>query len=68
MMFDDPIVEEIRRVRHAQASQFGNDLSAIVADLRRLERESGRSYVNFPPRLRKKQPAGGEDSPESASE
>ena len=48
-MFDDPIVEEIRRVRHAHASQFDNDLSAIVADIRRLERESGRSYVNFPP-------------------
>jgi hypothetical protein len=54
-MFDDPIVQDIRRARHAHASQFDNDLAAIVADLRRLERESGRSYVNFPPRLREKQ-------------
>jgi hypothetical protein len=54
-MFDDPIVEEIRRVRRAHAAQFDNDLSAIVADLRRLERESGRDYVNFPPRLLEKQ-------------
>jgi hypothetical protein len=51
MMFDDPIVEDIRRVRRAHASQFDNDLGAIVADLRRLERESGRTYVSFAPRL-----------------
>jgi len=56
-MIDDPIVEDIRRVRHAHASQFDNDLAAIVADLRRLERESGRSHVNFPPRLLEKQSA-----------
>ena len=56
-MFDDPIVEDIRRVRRAHASQFDNDLPAIVADLRRLQRESGRSYVNFPPRLLEKQSA-----------
>jgi len=45
-MLDDPIVEDIRRVRRCHASQFDNDLPAIVADLRRLERESGRRYVN----------------------
>ncbi len=56
-MLDDPIVEDIRRVRRAHASQFDNDLPAIVADLRRLERESGRRYVNFPPRLLEKQSA-----------
>jgi hypothetical protein len=56
-MVDDPIVEEIRRARHAHASQFNNDLAAIVADLRRLERESGRSHVSFPPRSLEKQAA-----------
>jgi len=55
-MFDDPIVEEIRRVRHAHASRFDNDLSAIVADIRQLERESGRQHVNFPPRLLETEP------------
>ena len=55
-MSNDPIVEEIRQTRHAHASRFNNDLAAIVADLRRLERESGRSYVNFPPRLLQEQP------------
>lgn len=45
----DPIVQAIRRVRHAHAEQFGNDLAAIAADLERLQRQSGRTYVNFPP-------------------
>lgn len=54
-MIDDPIVEDIRRARHAHALRFDNDLAAIVEDLRRLERESGRTYVNFPPRLLEKQ-------------
>ena len=58
-MFDDPIVEDIRRERRAHASQFQNDLAAIVADLRRLERESGRSHVNFPPRLIEKRTSRG---------
>jgi hypothetical protein len=62
-MFDDPIVEGIRRVRRAHAAQFHNDLSAIVADLRRLESESGRSYVSFPPRLLEKQAAEAKRQP-----
>jgi hypothetical protein len=67
-MFNDPIVEDIRRVRRAHASQFDNDLPAIVADLRRLERESGRSYVNFQPRLLEKQSAqSGRQPPGSAT-
>jgi len=49
-MFEDPIVEEIRRKRKTHAARFGNDLSAISDDIRRLEEQSGRDYVNFPPR------------------
>jgi hypothetical protein len=62
-MFNDPIVEEIRLARHNHAARFGNDLAAIVADLRRLEQEGGRSHVNFPPRLLDKQPAQVEQLP-----
>ena len=50
-MYDDPIVNEIRRVRKQHTDKFGGDLHAICEDLRRLERESGRKYVSFPPRL-----------------
>jgi len=67
-MFDDPIVEDIRHVRRAHASQFDNDLRAIVADLRRLQRESGRTFVNFPPRLLEQQSAqAGQQPPSSAT-
>jgi hypothetical protein len=57
-MFDDPIVEETRRIRRVHASQFDNDLSAIAADLRRLDGESDRNYVSFPPRRLEEEPAG----------
>ena len=67
-MFDDPIVRDIRGIRRAHASHFDNDLAAIVADFRRLEREGGRSYVNFPPRLLEKRSAqGGRQPPDSAT-
>jgi hypothetical protein len=49
-MFDDPIVAEIRKIRHAHAEKFNNDIDAIVSDIQRRERESGRTYVNYPPR------------------
>ena len=46
----DEIVDEVRRVREAYAAQFGYDLRRIVEDLRRRERESGREYINLPPK------------------
>lgn len=49
-MIDDPIVEEIRRVRQAHAARFGFNLKAIVEDFRRQQAESGRTYVRLPPR------------------
>jgi hypothetical protein len=49
-MTDDPIVAEIRKVRHAHAEKFNNDIAAICADYRRMEKQSGHQYVSFPPR------------------
>ena len=49
-MRNDPIVEEIRRIRQEHTDRFNGDLHAICEDLRRQERESGRQYVSFPPR------------------
>jgi hypothetical protein len=43
-MIDDPIVNEIRRIRQAYAEEFNNDLHAICEDLRRQERESVRQF------------------------
>nr|VFK30708.1 MAG: hypothetical protein BECKMB1821G_GA0114241_106923 [Candidatus Kentron sp. MB]VFK34261.1 MAG: hypothetical protein BECKMB1821I_GA0114274_106622 [Candidatus Kentron sp. MB]VFK76621.1 MAG: hypothetical protein BECKMB1821H_GA0114242_106524 [Candidatus Kentron sp. MB] len=39
-MINDPIVEEVRRLRKEHAAQFGNDLKKIVEDLRKKEKES----------------------------
>jgi len=36
-MWNDPIVEEVRRVREEYAARFGFDLKRIVEDLRQLE-------------------------------
>ena len=49
-MGSDPIVEEIRRIRQEHTDKFNGDLHAICEDIRRLERESGREYVSYPPR------------------
>ena len=49
-MKDDPIVEEIRKIRHAHAEKFNNDVAAIFEDYRRIAKESGRQDVTYPPR------------------
>lgn len=49
-MHDDPIVEEVRRVRDAYAARFNYDVEAIFQDLKRQEQDSGRTFVSFPPR------------------
>jgi hypothetical protein len=57
-MTEDPIVAEIRKVRHAHAEKFNNDIAAICADYRRMEKESGDQYITFPPRrLKAPQPS-----------
>lgn len=53
----DEVVEEVRRVRDAYAAQFNYDLKRIVEDLRRREQESGREYVQLPPKEPIKSPA-----------
>ena len=47
---DDPIVEEVRRVRQAYAKQFNYDLHAMAADLRRKEQQHADRLVSFPPK------------------
>jgi hypothetical protein len=54
-MWEDPIVEEVRRIREEHAAQFGYDLKAIYDDLKESEKKSGRVVVSFPPkRLKEK--------------
>lgn len=46
LMMNDPIVEEIRRVRHAHAAMHNNDLTEICKALRVQEQLSPRPVVN----------------------
>lgn len=49
-MLEDPIVNEVRKVREEHAKKCGYDLDAIFRDLKALEKESGKRYSRFPPR------------------
>jgi len=49
-MFNDPIVDEVRRARAAYAKRFNHDLDAICRDLQEKQKAEGRKLVSFPPR------------------
>ncbi len=50
-MRDDPIVEEIRRVRSAHAARYGNDLDRIFAAIKESEKKCAAKLVNREPIL-----------------
>ena len=43
-MWNDPIVDEVRKVRDAHAKKFNYDLQAIAADLKRQQKVSKRKF------------------------
>ncbi|MGL4460830.1 MAG: hypothetical protein ACRDD1_01405 [Planctomycetia bacterium] len=47
---NDPIVDEVRRVREAHAAKFNFDLDAIFRDVKEQEKSSGLKFVSYPPR------------------
>ncbi len=44
---NDPIVDEVRRIRDAHAARFNYDLDAIYQDLKEQEKRSGREIVSY---------------------
>lgn len=50
-MTEDMIMKELHKFREEWAEQFNYDIQAMVADLRRSQRESGREVVTLPPKL-----------------
>jgi len=50
-MWQDPIVEEVRRIREEHAKKFNNDLHAICEDFRKRQRSSGHKIVSRPLRV-----------------
>lgn len=55
-MWEDPIVEEVRRARQEYAAKFNYDLDGICQDLKEQELKSGEKYVTLEPK-RPLQPA-----------
>lgn len=49
-MKPDPIVEEVRKARHAHAAKFKFDINAIFKDLKEREKSCGHPVVSCPPR------------------
>jgi len=49
-MWKDEIVEEVRRIREANAAKFNHDLKAIYEDAVKRQKASGRKTVSFSPR------------------
>lgn len=50
MPVDDPVVQEIRRIRAKHAASMGHDPKRIFEDLRKRQAASGRRYVRYAPR------------------
>ncbi len=49
-MWNDPIVEEVRKNREAYAAKFNYDLMAMYNDLKKAEKKSKRKKVSFKPK------------------
>lgn len=47
-MMDDPIVEEVRRIRDRQARELDYDLDKIFRDLKEREKNSAGTLVRRP--------------------
>jgi len=47
-MWDDPIVEEVRKIRNAHAKKFNYDLKAIAADLRKQQQDGTHEPLLLP--------------------
>jgi hypothetical protein len=49
-MYTDPIIDEIRKYRDQYAARFNYDVKAMLDDIRRRQKESGRKTVSRPPK------------------
>lgn len=50
-MLEDPIVEEVRKIRSAHAARFNFDLQAIYQAIKEEEEKSGRQFTRLSPKL-----------------
>jgi hypothetical protein len=47
-MPEDPIVEEVRKIRREQLAKFNGDVHKLIDDLRRRQTENPEGVVSFP--------------------
>ncbi len=47
-MWNDLIVEEVRKVRNAHAKKFGYDIKAIATDLKKQQQAGKHKVVSLP--------------------
>jgi hypothetical protein len=67
-MWEDPIVEEVRRVRGEHAAAHGFDLRRIYDDLKSKEAVSGREVIVLPPKpVRPRRRLAGTGEPRNAT-
>lgn len=44
---NDPIVDEVRRIRDEYAARFNHDLRAVYRDLKEQEKRTGQTVVSY---------------------
>ena len=49
-MWQDPIVDDIHKVREAYAAKFNNDIAAMVRDLQEKAKERQAHLIDFLPK------------------
>ena len=49
-MWDDPIVQDVRKVREEHAARFNFNLQAIADDLKKQQERGGVKFVSLPPK------------------
>lgn len=48
-MWNDPIIDEIHKIRERHAAKFNYDLKRMAEDVKRREQQSGRKIIPAPP-------------------
>jgi hypothetical protein len=56
IMWEDPIVAEVRRVREQLAAKFNYDVHAIFEDMRKREALRSSNLVSPPPKRKRRSP------------
>lgn len=57
MTTDDPIVAEVRAIRHALAARYDHDVERLLAAVKAQARKSGRETIRYPSRPASRKPS-----------